>query len=139
MKLTTEYKEEFAAIAFQKLSSVPLRDECILCLVFKCSKQTLSLWKSEYEEFRGAIELGLLSGEYKFRELLFTLALVPPKKVNTKLLSILASNVYNITEEQVQQISATIKDGDLSSIEKQLEALGIPVPEIRIEDIPEEI
>lgn len=137
MNLTTEYRPDFAQIAFEKLSRVPLRDENILCIVFRCSKQTLSLWKAEYPEFKNAVELGLLTGEYKFRELMFSLSLVPAKKVNTKLLTILASNVYRINEEQVQQIQTVAQNGDMSKIEQRLEQLGIPVPCFQTEDLPD--
>ena len=136
MKLTTEYKPEFAHIAFEKLSRIPLRDEKILCLVFRCSHQTIGLWKAEYPEFNAAIELGLMSGEYKFRALLLHMAMLPAGTVNTKLLALLASNVYNINEEQVQSIRAAI-GADATSIEAHLKASGIPIPEIVVPDLPE--
>lgn len=136
MEFTTEYREEFAEIAFKKLSNVPLRDENILCLVFRCSKQTIALWKSDHLEFKQAIELGLMTGEYKFRELLFALAMCPSKKVNTKLLTTLASNVYDINEEQVQMIQSAIS-GDHKSVESKLKSLGIPIPQLAVEDLGE--
>lgn len=137
MKFNTEYKDEFAQIAFERLSKVPLRDENVLCLVFRCSRQTLALWKAGHTDFRTAIELGMMTGEYKFRALLFAFSLVSSRRVNTKLLTILASNVYGINEEQIKQIKGALHDGDISSLEERMEALGIPVPSIPIEDLQE--
>lgn len=136
MNLTTEYKPEYAQVAFEKLSKVPLRDEKILCLVFRCSTGTLGIWKAEYPEFRSAIELGLMSGEYKFRALLFSFALLPANIVNTKLLTLLASNVYNINEDQVQKIISAFGD-NLNCLEDRLKACGIPVPCLGVPDLEE--
>jgi len=135
MELTTEYRPEFAEIAFEKLSRIPLRDEKILCLVFRCNVQTLSLWKAENPGFAAAVELGLMSGEYKFRALLLHFALMPASAVNTKLLTLLASNVYNINEEQVKSIRAAFGD-DAKSVEAQLKSYGIPIPVLEVPDIP---
>lgn len=134
MHLTTEYKEEYAQIAFDKLSKVPLRDERILCLVFRCSVETLSLWKAEHSTFNSAIELGLMSGEYKFRALLFSFALLPAAQVNTKLLTLLASNVYKINEDQVQKVLAAF-GSNLESLEERLIASGLPIPQIDAPDM----
>lgn len=132
MQFTTQYQERFAEIALKKLACMPLRDENILCLVFRCTKETIAKWKTENESFKQAIEYGLISGEYKFRELLFTLSLLPGKQVNNNILNLLSANVYGIKPDS--EISITVGADSLDP-ETIMKRKGIPIPEIDTEDL----
>ncbi len=133
MKLITEYREEFDNKAFQLLSKSSLKNEDSLCSYFNCSKVTLAEWKSIHKSFADSIEIGIIIGEQNFKALLLSLSLLPGNSVNTKLLSILASNVYGINEEKVTSIDQHVSYvGDPETVMKRK---GIPIPEIELADM----
>lgn len=132
--LTTDYDIRYPRIAYNQLSLTPLAKEDSLCFVFRCSQETLAKWKSDHDEFSDAIKLGLLAGETKLRLAMTKLSLMPSKFINTKLLSILASNVYSINEEHINTVHTDAYMSD-HSYEDQLRKRGIPIPTIDIEDI----
>ncbi|RLI66171.1 MAG: hypothetical protein DRO88_02575 [Promethearchaeia archaeon] len=127
----TEYKKNYDDRAY-KILTKPLASELDLCLEFNISEETLEKWKSESPSFLWSIQKGLLQGEQKLRKIIFSLAFCPPKDSNTKLLTLLASNVYGINEEHV----TTIRDQtSVENPEEIMKVRGIPIPDIEVPDV----
>jgi len=131
MALITEYSQEFDERA-RRVLSVPLRNTDYLCHSFGCSRSTIDIWLADHPSFADSVAQGLLSGEQKFRKLLFALSLYPANKVNTKLLTLMAYNVYNIKEDT--QPTVVIREKQFTSVEEELAERGIPIPRCEVPD-----
>ena len=92
------YDESFPAIGYQILSTSPFTTKSHLCIVFRCGLSQIDKWAADYPEFAKSIEQGILEGEILARDLLVQSAFEPSANVNTNLLKILSTNVYNINE-----------------------------------------
>jgi len=130
------YKKKYAKIAFDLLAhSKTAKTKAHVCRKLLITKATLLDWMGKYPEFKEAIETGLLYGEVKWRNQLAEYAFQPTYRVNNTLLKLLSYNVYGISEDPpALVINQAISD---MSFEERLKARGIPIPDIKIEDINE--
>jgi len=126
-----KYKKNYDNRAY-KILAKPLASELDVCLEFGISDETLEKWKSESPSFHWSIQKGLLRGEQKLRKILFSLAFCSPKDSNTKLLTLLASNVYGINEEHLTTIR---NQNPVENPEEIMKARGIPIPDIEVPDV----
>lgn len=92
------YSDKFPSIAYSILSASPFTTKTHLCIAFRCSLSTIDKWVSDYPKLEKAVEQGLLEGEVLARDLLVEAAFEPSAKINTNLIKILSTNVYDISE-----------------------------------------
>lgn len=102
MELNPTYIPDYDAEAFRILSEKPLRSLAHVCDFFSISRNTLDEWRSEYETFNNAINIGLMKGEKKARDILTRLSFRNTKNVNTKLLLTMIEDVYDIRANRIQ-------------------------------------
>jgi len=94
-----EYFPSYDDIAYEVLSCSPFTTMAHLCKVFFCGKGSIKEWRAVHPSFNDGIDRGLSEGEVKARSLLLESAFEPQSNINTALLKILASNVYEIRED----------------------------------------
>lgn len=128
-----KYKPEYCQLAYDILSSGPLKTKAHLCVAFQCSKPTIVSWVKRYPEFREAVEAGLAAGEKKFRDKTYNHAFEPQAQVNNGLIKLLAANVYGIKEEVTPTV--VIDQRQEKSAEEIMKERGIPIPELPSPDM----
>lgn len=129
--------DTFPKIAFDVLSSKPMQTKCHLCVALQCSMVAISTWEKKYPDFGDAIRDGLAHGEAKFRDKLAEHAFQPQAKVNNGLIKLLASNVYGIKEDTP---TVVVQNNNITNDpEKELKDRGIPIPDIGLDDIDEDL
>lgn len=92
------FSPEFSSIAYGILNQSPFTTKTHLCIAFRVNEITIDKWVTEYPEFKQCVEQGILEGELLARDLLVQSAFEPSQKINTNLLKILSTNVYNIKD-----------------------------------------
>jgi hypothetical protein len=112
------YSPDFDKIAFDVLSSSPYTTKIHLCTTFRVSEHKIDEWVQSHDSFGSAIEQGLYEGELLARELLVQAAFEPSQKINTGLMKILSTNVYNIKDSH----DVTVKAPE--QIKFQIEVVG---------------
>lgn len=93
------FAPEFSSLAYGILSASPFTTKSHLCITFRVNESKINKWIVEYPEFKQCVEQGMLEGEILTRNMLVQASFEPSQKVNTNLMKILATNVYNIKDQ----------------------------------------
>ena len=123
-----EYNEKYAKVAYKILASSPFTSYSHICSVFSCTLDTLNTWLDTFSEFKKQVQLGLLKSEALARNLLLNLSTEPSSKCNTKLLTLLSSNIYNLEESssidihlsKVQESYKDISDDNIVELYQEI-------------------
>lgn len=99
-----------------------------------CCVLTINRWLAENPDFKEAFEKGKAVGESKYRDKVKSHAFTPSKEVNNGLIKLLGKNMYDIGEDPEPAVIVT-NIVDAATAEAQLQARGIPVPAVGVEDM----
>lgn len=117
-KTIMDYEIKHAIAAYNMLSK-PFKTVKHVCASLNVTIVQYLKWLEEESTFKGGVEAGLIKGEAKARDLLFICSLRSANSKNTKLLTLLAEEVYGISsvegiDEEVPPESITIEVEDAS-------------------------
>jgi len=133
----SHYHPEYDEMVYNLLAnSDEARTKSHICSLLQVSKPTLLAWMKENPSFNSAVVEGLRKGEQVWRKKIAEHAWKPSKDVNNGLIKLLSANVYGIRDDS--EANVVINQNVNVEPEKLMEQRGIPIPEIGVDDIPDE-
>lgn len=111
-----EYHESYSLVA-KTLLSLPFKSWENVCQALGISKPIFDKWYKSESTFRNAVDLGFINGKTEAKKILLSLSILPSSKCNTKLLTLLASDIYDIHEKRSSELNIGSFDSSSENID----------------------